>query len=128
MSVNIESMEHRWGTRVALNAPAEIKTSDGISMMGAVKNASLSGAFIETRTKLPVLTRLWVRPLTASGAWLEACVVRTDSKGLGLEWLDPGLAPLAALMASRHELGVYATRSPARESLQSAHARADAAA
>jgi len=127
MSANIESMEHRWGTRVALNAPAEIKTSDGISMIGAVKNASLSGAFVETRAKLPVLTRLWVRPLTTAGDWLEACVVRIDDKGVGLEWLDPGLAPLAALMASRHELGVHATRQLHRDSppLQ-AHAEAAA--
>ena len=103
-------MEHRWGTRVALNAPAELKSSDGFSAIGSVRNASLSGAFVETRATLPLLSRVSLRPLTSGSEWLEACVVRVERRGIALEWLEPGLQAVATLMSMRPGLwGVGAT-------------------
>lgn len=101
MGARIDYMEHRWGTRIALDAPAELKSSEGLSAIGSVRNASLSGAFVETRATLPLLARVALRPLSPDGEWLDACVVRVESRGVALEWLEPGLQPLAALLSMR---------------------------
>jgi hypothetical protein len=70
MGASIDYMEHRWGTRITLNAPAELKTADGLSAVGSVRNASLSGAFVDTRASLPLLTPVSLRPLAAGSEWL----------------------------------------------------------
>jgi hypothetical protein len=101
MGAQVDYMEHRWGTRVTLDAPAELKTADGLSTVGSVRNASLSGAFVETRASVPLLARVLLRPLTADGAWLEACVVRVEPRGIAVEWLEPGLQAIATLLAMR---------------------------
>ena len=101
MGASIDYMEHRWGTRITLNAPAELKTPDGLSAVGSVRNASLSGAFVETRATLPLLARVSLRPLAAGSEWLDACVVRVENRGVALEWLEPGLQAVAALLATR---------------------------
>jgi hypothetical protein len=43
MSVDSEHMEHRWGTRVDLDVLAELRTADGRSAEGFLRNASVSG-------------------------------------------------------------------------------------
>ncbi len=101
MGASIDYMEHRWGTRVALDAPCELKSSDGLSAIGSVRNASLSGAFVDTRVTLPLLARVSLRPLSPDGEWLEGCVVRVEPKGIALEWLEPGLQAVASLLAMR---------------------------
>ncbi len=100
MNANMQVIEHRWGDRVQLEAAGELKTAHGQSLDVVIGNASLSGAFVQTRTRLPVLTCVSVRAMSGS-EWLEACVVRHDSAGMGLEWLDPGLRSLSALLALR---------------------------
>ena len=72
MSADIEHMEHRWGTRVELHVPAELRTADGRSAEGFVRNASVSGAFVETGTKVPLLSRISVNLLARSGEALDA--------------------------------------------------------
>ena len=99
MNANLQVIEHRWGDRVPLDAPAEFKTVQGLSLDGVIGNASLSGAFVRTRSRPPLLSRVAVRPLSAASDWLEACVVRHDANGVGLEWLDPGLRSVSALLA-----------------------------
>jgi hypothetical protein len=69
----------------------------------------LSGAFIRTRSRPPLMSRVAVRPLNAASEWLEASVVRHDATGVGLEWLDPGLRSVSALLV----LGRDASRNPA---------------
>jgi hypothetical protein len=101
MGASIDYMEHRWGTRIVLDAPAELKSGDGLSAIGSVRNASLSGAFVETRARLPLLARVSLRPLNAGAEWLDACVVRVESRGVALEWLEPGLQAVATLLAMR---------------------------
>jgi hypothetical protein len=105
MNANMQVIEHRWGDRVQLEAPAELKTAHGHSLDVVIGNASLSGAFVQTRTRLPVLTCVALRAMNGSNEWLEACVVRHDNAGMGLEWLDPGLRSLSALLALRRHSG-----------------------
>jgi hypothetical protein len=101
MGASIDYMEHRWGTRITLHAPAELRTADGLSAVGSVRNASLSGAFVDTRARLPLLARVSLRPLTAGSEWLDACVVRVEPQGVALEWLEPGLQAVASLLSMR---------------------------
>jgi len=112
MGASIDYMEHRWGTRIALNAPAEVKTADGLSSVGSVKNASLSGAFVETRASIPLLARVSLRPLSADSEWLDACVVRVEARGVALEWLEPGLQAIATLLAMRPGSGGQDKHAP----------------
>lgn len=99
MSANMQVIEHRWGDRVVLDAPTEFRTTHGMSLDGVIGNASLSGAYVRTRSRPPLLSCVALRPLNALGEWLEACVVRHDETGVGLEWLDPGLRSVSALLA-----------------------------
>lgn len=96
MNASTRYMEHRWGTRVELDAPAELATAEGVCTDGRVRNASLSGAFVETSAKVPLLSRVALRPLVTGASWLDACVVRVEADGLALEWLEPGLHPVSA--------------------------------
>lgn len=94
-------MEHRWGTRVELDAPAEISTPTGFAASGYVRNASVSGAFVETRMKFPLLARIALHPLARDGEWLDAWVVRVEGKGIAIEWLDPGMRTVSGLLSLR---------------------------
>jgi hypothetical protein len=111
-AARVNYMEHRWGTRVALDAPAELKTGDGLSAIGSVRNASLSGAFVETRASMPLLARVSLRPLSAGSEWLDACVVRVEARGVALEWLEPGLQAIATLLAMRPGAGGAQDHTP----------------
>ncbi len=95
---NTQLMEHRWGIRMDVHAAAEIRTADGLSKVVKVRSASLSGAFLETDTPCPLLSRIAVRPL-AKTDWLEACVVRVEKAGIAIEWLDPGLHPVYVFLS-----------------------------
>jgi hypothetical protein len=101
MSVDIEHMEHRWGVRVDLDVPTLIRTDAGFSAEGFIRNASISGAFVETETHLPLLSCLSLRPGSRAGEWLDACVVRVEDHGIALEWLDPGSRLVPELIAMR---------------------------
>ncbi|MFO1505190.1 MAG: PilZ domain-containing protein [Steroidobacteraceae bacterium] len=103
MITNTLHMEHRWGSRVELFVPAQVATAAGRAFNATVCNASLSGAFIETPVRLPVLSRIALRPQLAGTGWIEACVVRNEARGVGVEWLDPALRPISALLALRNE-------------------------
>jgi hypothetical protein len=99
MNANSEPMEHRWGTRVELDVPTELRTMDGRAEPGAVVNASVSGAFVQTGTKLPLLSRVSVT-LPGTEA-LDACVVRVEDGGVAVEWLDPGSRLVPTLLSLR---------------------------
>ncbi|MET0280142.1 MAG: PilZ domain-containing protein [Steroidobacteraceae bacterium] len=103
-------MEHRWGNRMELHAPAVLQTPTGSIAHARVRNASISGAFVETLLQLPLLSRVQLRPDCETGEWLEACVVRVESDGAALEWLDPPLQAVSALLALR---GAPPARAPA---------------
>ncbi len=104
-------MEHRWGTRVEMNVPAELKTTAGWSVAASVTNASISGAFVETREKLPLLSRVSVYLVGAAEELLDAWVVRLENTGMALEWLDPGSRTVPALLSLRHSSVMPASAS-----------------
>lgn len=117
MSVDLQWMEHRWGTRIELEAPAEITTLDGLSGMGVIRNASLSGALAHTSFRPALLSRVLLKPDMPGGEWLEGCVVRIDTDAVGIEWMDPPLHALARLLSLQHGVasaGRGQDRAPSR--------------
>lgn len=96
-------MEHRWGERVALDCPARLWLSDGTHLEVRLRNASISGAFIDTETRVPVYTPLSV--VLSAGTSprfraieLPACVVRNTRAGLAVEWRDMAEPTLVELL------------------------------
>jgi hypothetical protein len=116
-------MEHRWGTRIDLDAPAELWTTEGIADDAWIRNASLSGAFVETTARVPLLSRIAIRAAARPGEWLDSCVVRVEASGLALEWLDPGLHQVSALLALRGEPQPRATPGIERNAKRDAMTR-----
>jgi hypothetical protein len=104
MSLSVQAMEHRWGTRVRLDAPAQLRVEGDITTGVTLRDASLSGAFLQMNARLPVMSRIWVRAVEGAGEWLEACVVRHAVDGMGIEWCDPGLRAVCELLALRQEV------------------------
>lgn len=103
MNTNALYMEHRWGTRVEMFTPADVATASGRACKVVVRNASLSGAFLETLAHLPVLSRIGLKARMPGADWIEACVVRNDPRGVGVEWMDPALRSVSSLLAMRNE-------------------------
>src|SRR5262245_46865621 len=76
---------------------------DGNDVEGWVRNASISGALIDTAARLPVYTSVNVVLSVAvrSGRRsieLPACVVRTSRAGVAVEWRDMGVPTLVSLL------------------------------
>lgn len=92
-------IEKRWGTRLDLGAPAELKTADGLVCEASLRNASLSGAFVETSNPPPLHCCVAIRPRGHAADWIDACIVRTQSTGVAIEWLDPGSHAAWTLLA-----------------------------
>jgi hypothetical protein len=103
MSINALYMEHRWGTRVEMFTPADVTTASGRSYKAVVRNASLSGAYLATLAHLPVQSRIVLKPLVPGADWIDACIVRTDGRGAGIEWMEPALRSVSTLLAMRNE-------------------------
>ena len=79
--------------------------------MASIANVSFSGAFLETRLKLPLDANITLEALTSAGPELEglklaARVARVDPQGLGIEWRVMATAQTLAL------LGVTEAPSP----------------
>ena len=98
-----DPLEHRWGQRVPLEVPVEISAGGRHLGHGRLRNASISGALVETSLELPVFTNL-VLTLPALGGCpslpgdLAACVVRRDASGLAIEWRDMACARVNELL------------------------------
>ena len=59
--------------------------------MGHLANVSISGAFLETKLKLPINANITLEPISSAGAELKDVtiagrVARVDERGLGIEW------------------------------------------
>jgi hypothetical protein len=95
-------MEHRWGKRSALDIAVRLRLGSGAVEAGRIANASLSGAFVRTPTRLPAFTHVLVelggerqnRPHC-----IPAYVVRAALDGLGLEWSEFAPPAIASLLA-----------------------------
>lgn len=92
-------MEHRWGNRFELGAVTKLRLADGRVEDVLVRDASISGAFIETRARFVPLGRVSLGSIARPGEWLDGWVVRIDSQGVALEWMSPELSCLAALLS-----------------------------
>ena len=98
-----DPMEHRWGQRVTLEIPVTLAAAGRTLGRGVVRNASISGALIETALELPVFSNLVVSlpshgesaPRTAD---LHACLVRRAPAGFAVEWRDMACPSIVALL------------------------------
>ncbi|MGH8316716.1 MAG: PilZ domain-containing protein [Steroidobacteraceae bacterium] len=93
-------MEHRWGTRHSLDVSVRLDGRPQLLTFARLKNASASGAYVETRSGPAMLSRVWVEidgHLHCRNDFnrVAAYVVRKDEQGVGLEWCD--FAPRAIL-------------------------------
>ena len=102
MRTNVEITEHRWGSRVTLEAPAWLRTAQGSPLDVVLGNASLSGAYVRTALRAPLMSCVLIRVVGGTSDWLDACVVRHDANGMGVEWIEPGVRSVSALLALRH--------------------------
>jgi hypothetical protein len=96
-------MEHRWGHRVETNVGVQLLANPASIAWGRLKNVSLSGGFIETRLRIPILSTLCMTVKTSPGSAEEprsvcAIVVRHEASGVGVEWLDGSSEVVAALL------------------------------
>lgn len=95
-------MEHRWGQRVPLGLPVHVTTANN-GGAGILRDASISGGFIECNLALNPLAHVGVVVLVGAGparraVELPACVTRCTPEGVGVEWRDMACAPLLALL------------------------------
>lgn len=97
------NLEHRWGTRCAVNVPVRLDARPQALSFGRLRNASASGTFVETGLRPPLWTRVIVE--LAWGQWrrsepqrVAAYIVRHDENGCGLEWCEFAPEPVLALM------------------------------
>jgi len=98
-----DPMEHRWGQRVTLEIPVTLAVAGRTLGRGVLRNASISGALIETALELPVFSNLVVSlpshgesaPRTAD---LHACLVRRAPAGFAVEWRDMACPSIVALL------------------------------
>jgi hypothetical protein len=87
-------MEHRWGQREATDVAVYFVANSGTAGTGRVLDVSLTGAYLETSVPLRLLSVIYLKldatALTPGEAQcLAATVVRSDGRGVGLEWLAP---------------------------------------
>lgn len=91
--MKMDSGSIRFGSRVPFELGVRLSVDAQTLGQGTIRNASISGAQIETALELPLHTNLVVslsipgdESLTARS--LAACVVRIDPAGVGVEWRD----------------------------------------
>jgi len=97
-------MDHRWGRREPTDVAVRVIAKPGVTAPGRVLNISLTGAYLETRVPLRLLSIVYLEPATptsdpSAGPGIAASVVRQDARGVGLEWLDVSAA--AAKVSAR---------------------------
>jgi hypothetical protein len=105
-------MEHRLGIRHAVDARVVLHVPGSNPMHGRVREASISGMFVETRDRFPGLNSVVELEMTlppedagSTFRW-QAMVVRRTSTGVGL--MFDRLRPIAItrLLASRQAVDV----------------------
>ena len=95
--------EHRWGQRVTLEVPIRLYVEGRALGRGILRNASISGALIETALELSRYTNLVVSMPTMSEVTtgshdLAACVVRQAPGGFAVEWRDMACPAIVTLL------------------------------
>lgn len=110
-----ETQDHRWGSRFPSGLVAEVRSEDGLQAEGVVRDVSLSGAYVETGMQVPLFSRMYVRPLSASSHWMPAYIVRTDENGVAVEWVQPGMAAIRSWLPLREWQQAEAMFDPLRQ-------------
>ncbi len=98
-------MEHRWGQRIPAAIPVRLVGYPDTVGSGWLWDVSISGAFILTELRPPLLSSLEIEAdLSHCGGdvaeRLGGWVVRRDAAGIGLEWSELAPAVLRALLGS----------------------------
>lgn len=98
-------MEHRWGERFRLELPLRLYSNLRTVAEARTRDVSLSGAFLEVRTRIPILCHLIVELEEAAGidgeGWrIPAYVVRVDEGRLGVEWCTFAPPPIRAALCA----------------------------
>jgi len=98
-----DPMEHRWGQRVTLEVPVSLAVGGRVLGRGVLRNASMSGALIDTSLELSLFTNLVValpavNESKAGPRELAACVVRRAHGGFAVEWRDMGCPAIVTLL------------------------------
>ncbi len=107
-------LEHRWGERVAVDCPVLLQAGPGLRTIGRLRNASLSGGYLEIAIRVPLEIQVQVelewRDSNRTEHWrIPAYGVRADDEGVGLEWCEFAPAGIAVLIASRFPTEPVAT-------------------
>jgi hypothetical protein len=95
-------MEHRWGERISVDLPVQLRSTVGFIAAGRIANVSASGALIRTELRLAPLNRI---DILIDGLPVPAFVVRTPSGAIGVEWCEfaPGIVT-AVLLAQTQSI------------------------
>ncbi len=98
-------MEHRCGSRRAVNQAVYVRTGGGLSARGNIFNISISGAFLVTPLPLRPLCYVQVQFLAPAAdrqsvTVLEGQVVREDPRGFGIEWCEFAPSTIHALVVT----------------------------
>ena len=96
------------GARTRVDAPVLVDCGSTL-LLGVLRDASVSGAFLCTAAQLGVLSSVQVTLRTSRAAFdatITAHVVRRCADGYGLEWLDLAPAEIVALLEYADQLPV----------------------
>lgn len=112
-------MEHRWGLRRTLDVGVNLSAQSSSSISGRIVDASASGAYIATGARLPIMARVRVA-LSWDGTGrghrhpIPAYVVRSDVRGIGIEWQEFAPPSVLALIESLEAIPAQASRRALR--------------
>jgi hypothetical protein len=96
-------MEHRWGLRRTLDVGVKLYGQANVPTSGRMLNASASGAYIAMGARLAAMSRVHVAfegspPGGGGRPRIAAYVVRSDARGIGIEWQEFAPDPVLALI------------------------------
>lgn len=95
-------MEHRWGQRFRLDAPASVTDGAGWTAFARLRDISASGAFLVCTAPHSTVTRVLVRFKSGrANIALSGDVIRRTATGIGIEWYDFAPAAVAPLMQTQ---------------------------
>jgi hypothetical protein len=96
-------MEHRWGERMSVYVPVRLDARPKALAPGCIRNASLSGAYIQTSVRLApgmiVAVELEGALRAPERPTVHAWLVRQDSHGLAVEWCEFAPEVIRAVVA-----------------------------
>jgi hypothetical protein len=100
-NTNLAYVEHRWGRRIPCSAPVRLITH-GEPVTARLRDLSMSGAFVETESVLPVFARVTLAILREDGSQreqrLNAVVIRVAVDGIGVEWCETPAGPVCPVL------------------------------